>query len=309
MSVGLSGETRKYYSGEMLADSGVFVVDATALRLVVEARAAMIDNKERAGRSENYWGVAWNCNAAGDYDYCRVACRNLDYYQLTDKRVLDVEVGRMRNGTAETIRTFQVDKGVNLYSGFNTLTLEWSRGKLNIFVGTRMIELVGSVECNLPDTEVCRLISKGEMEVASLVVETEENRRAKLLTDYTEESVCSLMRRSIGHPTVGEWHYLDRETDDNRARLGGKYILYVVPSAGRYLILYGGGAVVNAEAWEPMMIKGELKPTRFESHYDLVWYDSMMEPMDDECYATVDDEGVLTLQFPLSRSRMRFYRK
>ena len=308
IGVGVSGATRSYYSGDKLADSRVFTVDSAAVRLVVEARAAMPDNKERAGKGASSWGIAWDYRSDGDYECCRLTWRNLDYGELTDKRVLEVEVGRVSDGEFTLRDSFSVDRGVNLFGGYNTLTLEWDSGTLNIFVGARNIERVGSVVCEMPELSQCKVVAQGRVEVASVVVESVADRKARLLTSHTSETVSHLLRRSLGNPTVGEWHYLDRETDDARARLGGKYTLYVIPYGERYLILYGGGAVVNADSWEPMMVKGELTPTRFAQHYDLVWYDSMMERMDDECYATVDDEGVLTLQFPLSRSRLRFYR-
>ena len=110
-------------------------------------------------------------------------------------------------------------------------------------------------------------------------------------------------------PLEGYWSYLDRETDDSRARLGGRYDLAIVKEGDEYVLLYVDGAEVNSSMWKPMMIKGSMKPTPFKSHYDLTWYDSMMEPMDDDTFSMVDGDMILTLKFPVYRSQLRFYKR
>ena len=160
----------------------------------------------------------------------------------------------------------------------------------------------------LPVLPQCRIISAGELNVQSLVVECPENRMAMLTCPLTETEVLSMLENSVD-PTEGLWMYLDRDTDDNRARLGGRYTFYIIRYNDSYLLLYKSGAEVNASQWSPLMIKGRMKPTRFVGHYDLVWYDSLLEPMDDDTYASIDGAGILTVEFPVYRSRMRFYRK
>ncbi len=54
------------------------------------------------------------------------------------------------------------------------------------------------------------------------------------------------------------------------------------------------------------MLKGKLIPTLFEGHYDLVWYDGKMQRMDSDISASMEQGVILTLNFPLYRSKLRF---
>ena len=56
------------------------------------------------------------------------------------------------------------------------------------------------------------------------------------------------------------------------------------------------------------MLKGRLYPTIFQNHYNLEWYDAYMEPMAEEVSANLVDGVILSFEFPLFRSRMRFSR-
>lgn len=302
-------QVRSYYSPEELDRCHrVFDIDTTSSEILVEARAALTSNRERYGKSRDYWCVAWNYKSMDDYDYVRLQARNTDFGHLTDQRVIDVEYGRVRGGSDSVVSAVAVKNGVDPYNGYNTLAVEWSGGLLSVFVGSKRIEKVLEVEVPLPVSPQCRIISVGDLKVQSLVVECPENRAAMLICPFTEEEVLSRLGSSVD-TVEGEWMYLDRDTDDSRARLGGRYTFYIIRHEDGYLLLYKSGAEVNAPQWSPLMIKGRMKPTRFVGHYDLVWYDSLMEPMDDDTYASIDEAGILTVEFPVYRSRMRFYRK
>lgn len=143
----------------------------------------------------------------------------------------------------------------------------------------------------------------------------------KLRPGVTAEQVEAWLadrNEMVDHP-VGLWGFLDRDTDSSYAEPGGRYTLaivsagvlpesYVAPGSD-YVILLVDGAVVNGKRWQPYMIKGFLKRTRFAGHYDLEWYDVMMEPWGKEIYADIDPNGlILTLNFPLSKATLRFSR-
>ncbi len=302
-------QVRSYYSPEELDKSDcVFYIDTMSCEILIEARAALTSNRERYGKSSDYWSIAWNYRTQYDYDYVRVQARNIDFGHLTDQRVLDIEYGTMHGGCDEVKELISVKKGVDSYNGYNTLAVEWSGGRMKVFVGSKRLEKVLDIMVALPVLPQCRIISAGELNVQSLVVECPENSMAMLTCPLTETEVLSMLENSVD-PTEGLWMYLDRDTDDNRARLGGRYTFYIIRYNDSYLLLYKSGAEVNASQWSPLMIKGRMKPTRFVGHYDLVWYDSLLEPMDDDTYASIDGAGILTVEFPVYRSRMRFYRK
>ncbi len=108
-------------------------------------------------------------------------------------------------------------------------------------------------------------------------------------------------------PAEGFWRYLDRDTDPDKASLGGLYTLATVAEpGGKYAIIYLDGATTRGH-WQPMMIKGRLIPTIFTDHFDLEWRDAAGRAVDNETSASIELNGsVLRLDFPLHSSTIRF---
>lgn len=114
-------------------------------------------------------------------------------------------------------------------------------------------------------------------------------------------------------PHAGFWKYLDRVTPaDGRATVGGRYGLAIVEdpdNCDNLLLVYLDGADVDSQFWHCGDIKGRMKPTGFEDHYDVEWYDvhgfeaGMME-----CSANFEGYNLLTVDFPLLRCQIRFQR-
>lgn len=298
-----TGQQRRYYTG---ADT-VFSVETGVSALAVEARGALLSAKECSGPGKEWWGIAWNCRPGGDMDYVVLRPENTDFGQLTDRRVVNVELGRMVDGKMETTGCHTMERHINGGCGDNSLLLEWEGGVLRVFAGDKDLYRVMEGEVELPTEAECMIISSGKVDLKSLVVEWTEDRVRLLSTAYTMEEIMARLA-ATSDPMEGMWRYLDRETDDSRARPGGLYRLVTLRNGDGYDILYHDGAKVNCSAWKPLMLKGRLAPTPFRSHFDLTWYDSMMEPMTQENNATLSEEGILTLEFPLYRSRMRFCR-
>lgn len=125
-------------------------------------------------------------------------------------------------------------------------------------------------------------------------------------------SIDSLKRRiaSSADPNEAFWTYLDRDTEPALAALGGTYTLATVrESDSSYSILYISGAKAAAAAWPPLRVKGRLLPTIFDKHFDLLWVEPSGHLLDDELSADIELEGnILSLHFPLHRSKVRFRR-
>ena len=126
-----------------------------------------------------------------------------------------------------------------------------------------------------------------------------------------DEAAIRMTERRPDSP-IGVWEYLDRDTDSRRALAGGRYRLGIIPAAdgaaGDYDIVYLGGAEVNSQRWKPGMIKGRLKAMPFAAHWDLLWYDSDMRLISRDINASMEQNSILSLNFPLMKSTIRFYR-
>ena len=150
--------------------------------------------------------------------------------------------------------------------------------------------------------------AKGELALSSFSTEISMAPESVLATSWTRESLADYLSRSTD-PVEGYWEYLDRKNDPQYARLGGRYVMAVVKSAvdsERYDLVYLSGAETLASRWSPFMLKGHLIPTVFQSHYDLHWYDSTFEPITTDVHASITDNAILTLSFPLLKTVLRF---
>lgn len=128
-------------------------------------------------------------------------------------------------------------------------------------------------------------------------------------TDVTELADYIAASRD---PRERVWTYLDRNTDPQKCEPGGRYTIATVKdgASGGYLIVYLGGADYARGDWQPLQIKGRLKPTIFRDHFDLEWYDSRRRVVAAEANASITTSGtVLELNFPLLNSTLRFSRK
>lgn len=298
---------RRYYLPESFPADSVLEFIPNANEVAIEARCALTKTKEESGPGKHWWGIAWNNDSCDGYNYVILRPTNLDYGSINDSRVVTVEYGICADRANTIISSANISSGINAANGDNTLLLEWSDGDLRVSAGSKTLNCHIVANAKLPASPF-KLISSDKIIVISIVTESVIANDVEVLTDYNESEVMSRIAASVDM-TEGLWHYLDRETDDSWARPGGGYSLVIVATdGGCYDILYLSGARVNRDRWKPMMLKGRLTPTPFIRHYNLTWYDAMMEPITEECSATISDEGIITFEFPLYKSRMRFYR-
>ena len=115
-------------------------------------------------------------------------------------------------------------------------------------------------------------------------------------------------------PHTGIWNYLDRVTPKNQhVKIGGKYKVAIIPDSEKtenLLIVYIDGDTSENSIWQPGDVKGYLTPTGFDNHYDLIWLDKhRFEAGLGECSATFDGINLLTLDFPLLESQIRFQKE
>ncbi len=308
LAVYAGAQHRQYYAGDDISTDSLLAIDDNAATVAIEARCAMPEAKEGFGEDDRWWGIAWNYVSPRNYDYVVIRPYNSDFGSIHDRRVMAVEYGSVTGGDAVVTLHETMESGVNMTKGFNSLLVEWGNGTVRVFVGSKGLKKVVEHHSALPSGGNCKLIcGNTSLAIGSLVVECGEDKAKSLATTYEMEPLMRSITVS-GDKREGTWQYLDRETDDSRARSGGSYSLAIVNNGTGYDLLYLGGARVNGAEWKPLMLKGTLIPTPFENHYNLIWYDSTMTLVEDESYATFSEEGILSLEFPLHKSRMRFYR-
>ena len=145
--------------------------------------------------------------------------------------------------------------------------------------------------------------SRVSIERAVLTIDNEN--QITTTTLWTLDALDEYLATSID-PMEGYWKYLDRDMEDKWLRLGGRYTLAVVRADDGYDLIYIDGAQVNKSQWQPCMLKGHITRTQFTGNYDLRWIDATMEPISEDCYAAIENGVILTLNFPIYKSQVRF---
>ncbi len=284
--------------------------DTPASSFTVEARGALARAKERVGMSKTLWGIT--LTSPSDTLDVSLHFGNTDFGDMLDRRIARITV--TRNGAelyAAEAEGFRMSGG-----DLNTLTLSLSDSTLNISGGGERSRQLADVHIhNSLSPCDARIWSRGQLLVTVFSTETCLPPSHTLATAHTPATLKERFQ-SRHDPIEGYWTYFDRSNDPMYARLGGQYTLAVIkrdePTAtdgltDAYDIVYVAGAKTLGQQWQPMMLKGTLRSTIFQGHYDLEWIDSTFDRITDDIHATLDsDDALLTLSFPLLKTTIRF---
>lgn len=277
---------------------------------LVDVRGAMAGIGERPGLATAYWGI----DLIGGGDTLRLTLRhgNSAFGDLLDKRVnmLTASIGG-RVVEEKDVAQFESSSGV-----YNTirLTIDRESEELTVSGGGKSVADIFTIPLRPMEVpEELRVWSRGRLTLSSVSMESAFSPQKTLATAWTQDSLTAYLKNS-DDPLEGYWQYLDRENDPQYARPGGRYLLAVVRSAAGneleedtgYDIIYVSGAETYRDRWSPMMLKGRLRPTIFQDHYDLHWIDSSFEPIERDIHANVTDGSILSLSFPLLKTTLRF---
>lgn len=233
-----------------------------------------------------------------------------------DSAFLQVTVSSLPSGEELAVARFSND--VSLAKGANTLMAESDGSVLRLYIGNGNMREVAS----LPGIRVPAIIRLKANRCVSIDYFAARFMPASILPVVPLSQIEQFIAASPSSSPVGIWTFLDRDTDGIRSKLGGYYVVAVVPHGcgltcgdadsmdeqPAYDICYIDGAKVNAANWSAGMVKGFLYKTPFVDHYRLVWYDAMKEGMGQECFADIDSNTLMTLNFPLYGGKIRFSR-
>ena len=297
----ISPEIHRY---EFRGGHGEFTVDTAAARLNIEISVVSSDRSRFGAPKPMEWSVCWN-QTVDSYDFVRIYESK---YQLLE--VYSVVIGRYESGSVIVNDSICINRPLARYPDAVWTLLSWSGGQLDIYCGSGNLRNVLTVSSAIPDKELCSLHGAG-VDFDSVVIESWPLVPAACRSVLTEENIR--LRVPSGNKSIeGIWEYFDRDTDDSRARIGGRYRLGIVRSddSDSYLVVYLGGAVVNDTLWSEGMIKGRLIPTPFKDQYRLQWYDSTFDEVeaDVDAYATLENSALLSLSFPLYNTSFRLAR-
>jgi hypothetical protein len=255
------------------------------------------------------WGLVFNLDE--DYNYCAVvlSCDNsAPFDDITDRRSMQVSIVQNINGTVTQLAQTNLTAGVSLEDDMNTLAVDVDERGVTVSIGKNELEQVLEANIARPTgmVQVGYLVGPGaRVAIERAVLTIGNEKQAEATATWTLEELDRYLENS-SDSIEGYWKYLDRDMEDKWLRLGGRYTLAVVQAGDGYDLIYVSGAQVMKQQWQPGMAKGHISKTAFTGNYDLVWTDATMEALGEDAYATVENGVILTLNFPVYKSQVRF---
>ncbi len=293
------GLSRVFYDDlpRVMSDTAIvlqeILTDPYMERVVIEARAT----NKGGGR----WGVE-----VGQYSFSLKLDKPHGY--------------ELDGGATPTLSILKADSIVALFQGKPELWSESKRdgntvvididntGLVEISGGHKKIEFLG--QCRLPETPrgEIRVFANTKLTDCKVVVETQTDPSASLITEWDEKRLIERFGKSTD-PLEGFYEYLDGDNDPKRAVAGGRYKLALVADGdGGYRVIYAGGASVASDRWRYGMLKAQLSPTNFVSHFDVRWIDSVFQPIVNDVSMSVEQGIILTFNFPRYNTVLRYTR-
>ena len=255
------------------------------------------------------WGLIFNADDSGDYCAVVLGCDNsAPYDDITDQRSMQVKVIQCIGIETEVIAQTILSKGVSMEDDMNTLCVDVDEHGVSVSIGKEELQQVLEATVARPDGDVSvgYLVGPGSrvaIERAVLTIDSEQ--QVSTTTRWTRESLDQHFAESAD-PIEGYWKYLDRDMEDKWLRLGGRYTLALVRNDDGYDIIYIDGAQVKKSLWHEGMLKGRLTKTMFSGNYEASWIDATLEPIDRDVQATLENGIILTVNFPVYKSQVRF---
>lgn len=255
------------------------------------------------------WGLVFNRDRHGNYCAVVLSCDNSSpYNDITDRRTMQVAIIQRTDGETIQLAQTQLTKGVSLEDDLNTVCVDVDERGVTVSIGKNDLEQVLEASVTRPagDVLVGYLVGPGaRVAIERAVLTIDNEKQISTTTLWTRDELDAYLEQSAD-PVEGYWKYLDRDMQDEWLRLGGRYTLAVVRADDGYDLIYIDGAQVKKSQWQWGMLKGHITKTQFSGNYDLKWIDATMEPIEKDAYATIENGIILTLNFPVFKSQVRF---
>ncbi len=255
------------------------------------------------------WGLIFNRDEDGNYNAVVLSCDNRSPYDdITDQRSMQVSLIQRMNGETSILAVADIKKGVSLEDEMNTVCVDVDDHGVTIMVGKDELKQVLEADVKRPmgPVQVGYLVGAGARVALERAVLTIDNGKQVAATTLWSLDDLNQYLSASSDPVEGYWKYLDRDMEDKWLRLGGRYTIAIVRADDGYDLIYIDGAQVKKSLWQPGMKKGHMTKTIFSGNYDASWIDATMEPIDKDVQATIENGVILTLNFPVYKSQVRF---
>ncbi len=257
------------------------------------------------------YGIVWNFINNENYSLLQVSQKE-DWANddILKRRYLLIEIAEITDGNKKDIFTKKMFNEVSYDNEYNSIKIQHHNRKTTFYIGNKELHTIFKTEelSFTPHNNVGYTVSPNScIRIKRIQFESSPYKISMGKTGYNKHQLDSLFSKSFD-PLEGYWTYLDRNMNESKGRLGGKYRIAIVKENKSYKILYIEGADMLPYYWEPYTVKGNLIETPFKDHYDLEWIHAEKGTVIDESYAEYTDR-ILTFYFPKYETKIRFYRE
>lgn len=256
------------------------------------------------------FGIVWDYIDSNNYSAAIFKRNTYSHFdEITRKDSFHMAILTVTKGKKTIVKEADIDGKMAFEPNrYNSFQIKVVNGILYLSAGSKELSILFSCKY-IPQKKFSAGIVSGKNKISIKRIEFKDfpDKNTTNKTCYTKADVERAVKDSSNDFYTGFWRYFDRNTDDSRFELGGKYTIALVPTVSGYDILYISGASRFYSYWSPYMKKGALIRTPFYNQYEIHWFTADKNLYFDECYASVS-EDILTLHFPIQQSTVRFYR-
>jgi hypothetical protein len=260
----------------------------------------------KADKSQMHWGMVWDYVSVNDYRGIELSADLLSVSDDFSKQQYRVELYRVIDGVRQSESVSNVYDSGDARHGISVKLRRNAIGAV-IEIGTTTASAVLPIAFDGVVGGRVGSYRESPMTIVRHTVDVEALECVQYAPFDSEQQLADYLSKS-SDAMEGYWEYLDRDTDALLFNVGGDYRFATVKIDNRYALVYLSGARTNDQAWKPLRIKAWLKPTIFIGNYDLEWYDPFGVKFDIETSAQVTDNAIMSINFPLYKSKVRWRR-
>lgn len=197
--------------------------------------------------------------------------------------------------------------GIDFHTGKNTWQLTVKDGIATLSCGNRKMQQAMSFPYSHGNADGFGFIAYpgAAINVTDITFSDNSPENNLVLTQWSNPNHLRNYLAASKDSMEGYWTAFDRTLEETLLQLGGEYQFAMVKDGEGYMLIYLGGARVNAAVWKPGMVKAYLEPDFFPGIYNVVWIDAEGQLLSNAIKAQSGDGDTLTIQFPYQSSSLR----
>lgn len=204
-------------------------------------------------------------------------------------------------------KTTQLTENADLTTGPNQWIIKARDGLLQILAGNNGVSEIFDLEIEKKQLKAVTFEAypAAKLKITDISLTLPSPNFPSRLTAWADRERLDSYIKHSKDPLEGYWMVFDRSLEESKLRMGGEYTVAIVRGDSGYQLIYLRGAKTNGPSWKPGMVKAELTEGPFKGVFDVVWIDAEGKPLRNSAKAQLEDDDILTLQFPYHSSSLR----